>query len=120
MAVRYAPGTSDERQWGRWEVLATGDRYCVKRITVKPGMRLSFQRHRHRREHWTVVEGRARVRLEDDHIELGPDGHLFIPLGARHRIENISDVDLVFIEVQTGDELDEEDIERLEDDFGRS
>lgn len=119
MAVRYAAGAADERPWGRWEVLATGEGYCVKRITVRPGQRLSLQRHRYRREHWTVVAGHARVRLEDDLLELGPNGHVFIPLGARHRIENIGRDDLVFIEVQTGELLDEEDIERLEDVYGR-
>lgn len=119
MAVRYAPGTSDERPWGMWEVLAVGDTYCVKRITVRPGMRLSLQRHAHRREHWTVVEGRARVQIADDQIELGPNGVAFIPLGAWHRIQNIGSGNLVFIEVQTGDLLDELDIERREDDHGR-
>lgn len=119
MAVRYSVGDSDDRPWGRWEVLATGERYCCKRITVKPGGKLSLQLHHHREEHWTIVEGQALVTCGEEQRELGPNSHIFIPLETRHRIENPGETDVVFIEVQQGDDLDENDIVRLEDVYGR-
>lgn len=118
--VRYAVGESDTRPWGRWEVVATGDRYTVKRITVFPGHRLSLQFHHHRSEHWIVVEGRAAVELDGQGSELGAGEHVFIPLGARHRVRNPGDLALTFIEVQVGELLDENDIVRISDDYGRS
>lgn len=119
MAVKYAVGDSDDRPWGRWEVLATGETYACKRITVKPGGKLSLQLHHHREEHWTIVEGQALVTCGDEQKEVGPSSHVFIPLQAQHRIENPGTVDVVIIEVQQGDNLDENDIVRLEDVYGR-
>ncbi len=117
--VMYARGDADERPWGRWEVLDVGERFVVKRISVRPGGRLSLQRHNHRQEHWVVVRGRARVTRDEETLELGPDDSVFIPLGAWHRIENPGEELMEFIEVQTGDRLDENDIERREDIYGR-
>ena len=117
--VRYAVGESDSRPWGRWEVVAVGDSYTVKRITVLPGERLSLQYHHHRSEHWTVVEGEAQVEIDASVHELGFGEHVFIPVGAKHRVRNGGHAPLVFIEVQVGDLLDENDIVRVSDDYGR-
>lgn len=117
--VRYAVGESDTRPWGRWEVIATGDRYTVKRITVTPGQRLSLQYHHHRAEHWTIVEGEAEVEIDGIVHRLGFGEHIHIPLGARHRIRNGGESILAFVEVQVGDLLDENDIVRVSDDYGR-
>jgi mannose-6-phosphate isomerase-like protein (cupin superfamily) len=120
LAVRYAVGDRDERPWGSWEVLATGPRHTVKRIVVRPGQRLSLQYHHHRAEHWTIVEGVGEVTLDAALLTLGQGEHVHIPLGARHRIRNQADKPLTFIEVQVGDVLDENDIVRIVDDYGRS
>lgn len=117
--VRYARGQADDRPWGRWEVVDAGERFTVKRISVSPGAKLSLQRHRHREEHWVVVAGRARVTRDAETFELGPSQAVFIPRGAVHRIECLGDEPLIFIEVQCGEVLDENDIERLEDIYGR-
>lgn len=119
MAVKYLVGDSDDRPWGRWEVLATGETYVCKRITVKPGGKLSLQMHHHREEHWTIVEGNAVVTCGEERKTVGPNAHVFIPLQAKHRIENTGNDDVVFIEVQQGNDLDENDIVRLEDVYGR-
>ena len=119
MAVKYAVGDADDRPWGRWEVLATGETYVCKRITVKPGGKLSLQLHHHREEHWTIVEGDALVTCGDKRLEVGPNAHVFIPLETEHRIENQGSSDVIFIEVQQGDHLDENDIVRIEDVYGR-
>jgi mannose-6-phosphate isomerase-like protein (cupin superfamily) len=118
--VTYRRGDSDERPWGRWEVLDTGDGFAVKRITVNPGAILSLQLHHHREEHWVVVRGRARVTRGQDVLELARNGAVFIPVETAHRIENPGAEPLQFIEVQVGDRLDEGDIVRLEDRYGRS
>lgn len=119
MAVNYAVGDADDRPWGRWEVLATGETYISKRITVKPGGKLSLQLHHHRQEHWVIVEGQARVTIGEEIKDFGPNSHVFIPVETKHRIENVGDQPVVFIEVQYGDTLDENDIVRLEDVYGR-
>lgn len=117
--VRYSPGERDRRPWGTWEVLATGPQYTLKRIIVHPGHRLSLQFHNHRSEHWTIVSGRAEVEV-DGAIELLRSGeHIEIPLRARHRIRNVGTESLVFVEVQIGALLDEMDIVRVTDDYGR-
>ena len=110
----------DERPWGRWEILSEEPNYKVKRITVKPGKRLSYQTHAKRREHWAVVQGKALVTLDGKETPLGPGGTVDIPVGGAHRIANSGDEDLVFIEVQLGSYFGEDDIVRLEDDFGRA
>ena len=120
--VTDATRSDDEarRPWGHYEVLADGEDHKVKRIVVLPGRRLSLQRHRHRSEHWHVVRGEAVVTVDAASIGLSRGQSVDIPRGAAHRIENVGDADLVFIEVQSGTYFGEDDIERLEDDWGRS
>jgi len=115
----YAAGQSDHRPWGDWTVLDAGPGFAVKRIRVVPGGVLSLQRHQHRAEQWTVVAGRARVTRNTDTIDLLAGESIGIGQGDIHRIANPGDADMVFIEVQTGSELREDDIERLEDSYGR-
>ena len=117
--VRYAVGESATRPWGSWEVLATGEGYTLKRIVVNPGQRLSLQYHRFRAEHWTVVQGVAEAQINDKLLALTAGESVYVPLGAHHRLRNISDTPLVMIEVQTGTYLDEGDIIRLKDDYAR-
>lgn len=115
----YAAGQSDTRPWGEWAVLDAGPGYAVKRIRVAPGGILSLQRHRHRAEQWTVVAGMARVTRNAETFDV-PAGHsVAIGLGDVHRVANRGADDLVLIEVQTGAVLREDDIERLEDSYGR-
>ena len=112
--------SEDQRPWGFYEVLS-GDKsdHKVKRITVWPGKRLSLQYHQKRREHWIVVSGTGLVTVGMKQVELQVGESIDIPLGAHHRIENIGPTLLVFIEVQQGEYLGEDDIVRIEDDFGR-
>ena len=116
----YAVGQADSRPWGDWAVVDAGPGFCVKRIRVVPGGILSLQRHQHRAEQWTVVAGSARVTRNTDTIDLLAGESIGIGLGDIHRIANPGSGDLVFIEVQTGAELREDDIERLEDSYGRN
>jgi mannose-6-phosphate isomerase len=109
-----------QRPWGRYEVLGTSRTHQVKNIFVRPGSRLSYQRHEKRAEHWFIVEGEARITLDGDTFEISAGDSIDIEIGVAHRIENIGSTELVFTEVQTGTYFGEDDIERLEDDFGRS
>src|SRR5690606_1623253 len=93
----------DRRPWGTFQVLEDDPAYKVKRITVDPGQRLSYQKHAHRAEHWVVVQGFARVTLDGEAVDLTVGDSVDIPLGCAHRVENPGDATLVFIEVQTGD-----------------
>lgn len=116
-------GEHDERPWGSYTVLDDGaPDHKVKRIVVRPGKRLSYQRHARRAEHWFVVSGRGRVTIEGAVRPVGPGDSVDVALGAAHRIEADADAgaDLVFVEVQHGDYFGEDDIVRLEDDFGRA
>ena len=113
-------GDFDERPWGGFTVLDDAEGYKVKRMLVRPGKRLSYQRHARRSEHWFVVQGRGRVVVDGRPRELGAGMAVDIPVTAAHRIENDGTTDLVFIEVQHGDYFGEDDIVRLEDDFGRA
>ena len=108
-----------ERPWGKYYVLADEPHYKLKRIEVLPGKRLSYQYHHHRQEFWTIVEGEANVVLDEEDHPLVYGESIFIPQGAKHRIENRSEKLLVFVEVQTGTYFGEDDIIRIEDDFGR-
>jgi len=110
----------DQRPWGSFTVLDEGENYKVKRIEVLPGKRLSYQRHSRRAEHWFIVRGIAKVTLNGNEILVNAGNALDIACGDAHRVEN-PDTDelLVFIETQTGDYFGEDDIVRLEDDFGR-
>jgi mannose-6-phosphate isomerase len=109
----------DERPWGNFTVLDEGENYKVKRIEVLPGKRLSYQKHAQRAEHWMVVQGTGKVTLDGQDIVLNAGEVVDIPIGAAHRIENPGDVKVVFIEIQRGSYLGEDDIVRLQDDFGR-
>jgi mannose-6-phosphate isomerase-like protein (cupin superfamily) len=106
--------------WGFYRVLEDSPGYKVKLIQVHPGKRLSLQRHRRRSEHWTVIEGRGLVTRGGEFRSVLPGSSLDIDFGVIHRIENQGQCPLVFIEVQRGDYLGEDDIERFEDDFGRA
>lgn len=108
------------RPWGNYMDTDIGNGFRSKRIVVKPGARLSLQRHKHRSEHWVVVRGRARVTLGEDVFDLEPNQSTYIPKGVIHRLENQTDEPLHLIEVQVGDYLGEDDIERLEDTYGRA
>ncbi|AUH34934.1 mannose-1-phosphate guanylyltransferase/mannose-6-phosphate isomerase [Paracoccus tegillarcae] len=109
----------DHRPWGWFETLALAGRFQVKRIVVKPGAALSLQSHMHRSEHWIVVSGTAKVTV-NDHVDLVTENQsIYIPLGAKHRMENPGKVPMVLIEVQTGAYLGEDDIIRYEDDYAR-
>jgi mannose-6-phosphate isomerase-like protein (cupin superfamily) len=117
-AVNNSP-RYDERPWGSFTVLDEGEGYKVKRIEVLPGKRLSYQKHGQRAEHWMVVQGTAKVTLDGNEILLKTGEVIDIPVGAAHRIENPGDLKMIFIEIQRGDYLGEDDIVRLQDDFGR-
>jgi mannose-6-phosphate isomerase len=111
----------DERPWGSYTVLAEGAGYKVKRITVQAGKRLSYQRHARREEHWLVVSGAGRVTVDGDEFEVVSGSAVDVPVEAAHRVANTEKAEpLVLIEVQRGDYLGEDDIVRLEDDFGRA
>ena len=109
----------EERPWGWYEVIDQGERFKVKNIEVKPGHRLSLQKHHHRTEHWIVVSGTAEVQLNEDKKLLGENQSTYIPLGCMHRLSNPGKIPLKIIEVQSGPYLEEDDIERFEDDHGR-
>jgi mannose-6-phosphate isomerase len=110
----------DERPWGTFTVLDEGDSYKVKRIEVLPGKRLSYQRHAQRAEHWMVVQGTARVTLDGEETAVRAGETIDINIGAAHRVENPGEEKLVFIEIQRGAYLGEDDIVRLSDDYGRA
>lgn len=107
------------RPWGYYQSIDVGPAHQVKRIVVSPGQRLSLQKHRHRSEHWTIVEGVAEVTIDDQVLTVRPNESVYIPLGAVHRAANPGDTPVTLIEVQCGDYLGEDDIIRFEDDYGR-
>lgn len=107
------------RPWGHFETLYGAERFQVKRITVKPGAKLSLQSHHHRSEHWIVVKGTARVTLDDTEQLMTENQSIYLPLGHKHRLENPGKIDMVLIEVQTGSYLGEDDITRYEDIYAR-
>jgi mannose-1-phosphate guanylyltransferase/mannose-6-phosphate isomerase len=107
------------RPWGWYDSIDCGERFQVKRITVRPGAKLSLQMHHHRAEHWIVVKGTALVTRGDEEILLAENQSTYIPLGVKHRLENPGKTDLEMIEVQSGSYLGEDDIVRFEDTYGR-
>lgn len=115
---KFAP-RFDRRPWGTFTVLDEGENFKVKRIEVLPGKRLSYQQHAQRAEHWVVVQGSAKVTLDGRDIVVNPGEAVDIAIGMAHRVENPGNEPLVFIEVQRGSYLGEDDIVRLQDDFGR-
>ncbi|EAX8189488.1 mannose-1-phosphate guanyltransferase [Salmonella enterica subsp. enterica serovar Cerro] len=107
------------RPWGKYDSIDAGERYQVKRITVKPGEGLSVQMHHHRAEHWVVVAGTARVTINGEVKLLGENESIYIPLGATHCLENPGKIPLDLIEVRSGSYLEEDDVVRFEDRYGR-
>jgi mannose-1-phosphate guanylyltransferase/mannose-6-phosphate isomerase len=108
------------RPWGHYDSIDRGERFQVKRISVRPGAKLSLQMHHHRAEHWIVVKGTALVTRGDEEILLTENQSTYIPLGVKHRLENPGKTDLEMIEVQSGSYLGEDDIVRFEDTYGRA
>lgn len=109
-----------ERPWGSYTVLAEGDSFKVKTIEVHPGQRLSYQKHARRAEHWFVVAGVGAVTLDGVEVPVKRGSTVNVGLGVAHRMHNTGARPLVFVEVQHGDYFGEDDIVRLEDDYGRS
>jgi len=107
------------RPWGSYTLLEKGDRYKIKRIVVNPGARLSLQMHYHRSEHWVVLSGTARVVRGDEVFFVNPNESTYIPMETRHRLENPGKIPLQIIEVQNGEYLEEDDIVRFDDEYGR-
>ncbi len=107
------------RPWGSWEVLDTGPGYKVKRLTVQPHSRLSLQTHVHRAEHWLVVAGLATCTVGGRQLQAEAGTHVFVPRGSAHRIANDQPEALIIVEVQVGSYTGEDDIVRLQDDYGR-
>lgn len=112
-------GESGERPWGEYFVLEDGPQYKIKKIVVQPGQRLSLQKHLHRSEHWVVVAGAARVTNGDSVMIVHVNESTYIPKNTLHRLENPGKIPLVIIEVQNGEYLEEDDIERFDDDYSR-
>jgi mannose-1-phosphate guanylyltransferase len=108
------------RPWGGYSSILDGDRFQVKRLFVKPGKRLSLQKHHHRAEHWVVVRGTAEVTRDNEVVMLSENESIYLPLGCTHRLANPGKILLELIEVQTGSYLGEDDIIRIEDEFGRA
>ena len=108
-----------ERPWGWYDIIDQGSSYKVKCIEVKPGLSLSLQRHMHRSEHWVVVEGTALVEVDGIKELVHVNQGSYVPIGSKHRLSNPGKIPLKIIEVQNGSYLEEDDIERFDDDFGR-
>jgi mannose-6-phosphate isomerase len=108
-----------ERPWGTYDVLADSADFKVKTIEVNQGQRLSYQTHSRRSEHWFVVRGTGFVTIDGKRIDVQRGDAVDVPVGAAHRIQNTGDAPLLFVEVQHGDYFGEDDIVRLEDDYGR-
>jgi mannose-6-phosphate isomerase len=112
--------TFEQRPWGSYTVLDEGHHYKVKRLEILPGKRLSYQKHTQRTEHWMVVQGSASVTLEGQEMMVETGRTMDVPLGAAHRIANPGSETLILIEIQRGSYLGEDDIIRLQDDYGRA
>jgi mannose-6-phosphate isomerase len=108
-----------QRPWGRYEVLQESAMHKVKCIWVNPGERLSYQRHAKRAEHWFIVQGNGQVTIDGEVRQVAPGDQVDFGVGVLHRIANTGEVEMMFIEVQTGTYFGEDDIERIEDDFSR-
>jgi len=119
VSAEAGPATED-RPWGSFTVLDDDGTHKVKRIVVLPGKRLSYQRHARRSEHWFIVRGSALVTLDGEDRSVGPGDAVDVPVGTAHRIENPGPAEVVFVEVQHGEYFGEDDIVRLEDDYGRA
>ena len=119
MANTYMRGQKDTRPWGTWEVIDCGEGFCVTHIMVNSGDILSLQLHHFRAEHWIIVKGIATITLGEMEITKKAGESVYIPVETKHRIQNNTDEPMEFIEVQVGDNLDENDIVRFEDKYGR-
>lgn len=115
----FAKSNSETRPWGHYEIIQESPQYKIKKIVVLPGKRLSLQRHQFRSEHWTIIEGTGLVTLNDQQITVSGGSTIHVGLNDIHRVHNTGTQNLVFIEIQTGTYFGEDDIERLEDDYGR-
>lgn len=107
------------KPWGSYQIIDQGENFVVKNIVVKPYCKLSLQSHKHRSEHWVIVEGRAEVTINDKITTLEPNQSTYIPSETKHRLANNHDKNLILIEVWYGEILDEEDITRYEDIYNR-
>ena len=116
----YQTGQTDTRPWGSWKVEKADLSFILKTIKVNPGQRLSLQYHYHRSEHWVVVAGSGEITIGGDILPVQRGSHVYIPKETKHRVSNYNNEVLVFVEVQFGDKLEEQDIVRLEDDYARS
>ena len=110
----------ETRPWGFYEILLDTDYTKVKQITVNPNQKLSYQYHEKRKEYWTIVKGSATIILDDEKIFRNQGESIHIPLGSKHRIINETEETLIFVEVQTGTYFGEDDITRIEDEYGRN
>ena len=110
----------EDRPWGWYDVIDQGNRYKVKSIEVNPNASLSLQKHLHRAEHWVVVEGTAQVEVDGKITIIKENESTYIPLGSKHRLSNPGKIPLRIIEVQSGSYLEDDDIERFDDNYGRS
>ena len=110
----------EQRPWGWYDVIDQGNRYKVKSIEVNPNASLSLQKHLHRAEHWVVVEGTAQIEVDGKISIIKENESTYIPLGSKHRLSNPGKIPLRIIEVQSGSYLEEDDIERFDDNYGRS
>lgn len=119
-SYQYQAGDSSLRPWGSWRVLEVFPHSVLKRIEVLPGKRLSLQRHRYRAEHWILADGEVSVLVGQRQFRLGIGQWVDIPVGVAHRLSNEGSTTAVVMELQHGSLLSEDDIERLEDDYGRS
>lgn len=119
MAIEYKINEKDTRPWGTWEVIDVGKKHIVKKITVNPHSSLSLQMHYHREEHWIITSGSATVTIDNKKEEICAGKVVNIPKETKHRMENLSNETVEFIEVQMGDTLDEKDIVRFEDQYNR-
>lgn len=117
--IKYEVGEQGDRPWGEWQVLDKQSHVVVKKILVYPGCRLSLQRHQHRTERWIVTEGVATAYCDGRITQLHVGESIWIPRQSMHRLSNEGEGPLALIEIQLGDFLSEEDIERFDDDYGR-
>ena len=112
-------GNVEKRPWGNYHIIAKNKGYQIKEIKVKKGSKLSLQKHKDRSEFWQIVKGKSKITIENKELHLKEKEHIYIPKNAIHRIENIGNEELIFIEIQLGENLKEDDIIRFEDDYGR-
>ena len=110
---------TEQRPWGNFHIIAKGQGYQIKEMNINPGKKQSLQRHKNRSEYWQVIDGLGMVYLEDSKFKLEKNDNIFIPQGDLHRLENIGNNLLTVVEIQVGEKISEDDIERIEDDFGR-